>query len=136
MKGLLYAGMTWQGIVHWDDMRTVDYLLTRTEVDPQRIGCNGISLGRIPFTYLAGLDERIAAANVVGFMSTTRSMIHSHLDTHSWVHFPPTIHRYLDLPDIVSMMAPKPCGPTVYSRRSVPTLRHAGIRHQDRRDLR
>jgi dienelactone hydrolase len=108
VKGLLYAGMTWQGVVHWDDIRTVDYLLSRAEVDPKRIGCNGISLGGYRSLYLASLDERIDAANVVGFMSTARSMIHSHLDTHSWVHLPPTVHRYLDLPDVVSMMAPKP----------------------------
>ncbi len=108
VKALFYAGLTWQGILVNDDMRTVDYLLTRPEVDPQRIGCNGISLGGYRSLYLAGLDERIAAANVVGFMSTARSMIHSHLDRHSWSHFPPTIHRYLDMPDVVSMMAPKP----------------------------
>ena len=72
VKGLLYAGMTWQGVVHWDDIRTVDYLLSRAEVDPKRIGCNGISLGGYRSLYLAGLDERIAAANVVGFMSTAR----------------------------------------------------------------
>jgi hypothetical protein len=35
-------------------------------------------------------------------------MIKAHIDTHSWVHFLPTIHRSLDLPDVVSMMAPKP----------------------------
>ena len=108
VKALFYAGMTWQGIVFWDDIRTVDYLLTRPEVDPNRIGCNGISLGGYRSLFLAGLDERIAAANVAGFMSTVRPMIHSHLDTHSWVHFTPTLHRYLDLPDVVSMMAPKP----------------------------
>ena len=108
VKALLYAGMTWQGVVHWDDIRTVDYLLTRDEVDPKRIGCNGISLGGYRSLYLAALDERIAAANVAGFMSTVRDMMHSHMDTHSWVHFPPMIHRYLDLPDVVSLMAPKP----------------------------
>ncbi|NOX55759.1 MAG: prolyl oligopeptidase family serine peptidase [Planctomycetes bacterium] len=108
VKSLIYAGMTWPGIVVWDDIRTVDYLLTRPEVDPKRIGCNGISLGGYRSLFLAGLDERIAAANVVGFMSTVKSMIHARIDTHSWVHFPPTLHRYLDLPDVVSMMAPKP----------------------------
>ncbi len=108
VKALLYAGLTWQGILVNDDMRTVDYLLTRPEVDPKRIGCNGISLGGYRSFLLAGMDERIAAANVVGFMSTARSMIHAHLDTHSWSHFPPTVHRYLDMPDVVSMMAPKP----------------------------
>ena len=108
VKSLVYAGATWPGIVVWDDIRTIDYLLTRPEVDPQRIGCNGISMGGYRSLFLAGMDDRIAAANVAGFMSTVNEMTRAHIDTHSWVHFTPTLHRYLDLPDVVSMMAPKP----------------------------
>jgi hypothetical protein len=108
VKGLCYAGLTWPGIVFWDDIRTVDYLVSRPEVDPKRIGCLGISMGGWRTAFLAGLDERISAACVVGFMSTVRLMIKSHLDTHSFVHFVPGLHRWLDLPDVVSMLAPKP----------------------------
>lgn len=108
VKGLIFAGLTWPGIVFWDDMRTVDYLASREEVDPKRIGCMGISMGGYRSMFLSGLDERIAAACVVGFMSTTAPMIKAHCDTHSWVHFLPNLHRYMDWPDVVSMMAPKP----------------------------
>lgn len=44
-KSMTYAGTTWPGIITWDDMRTVDYLVTRPEVDARRIGCVGVSLG-------------------------------------------------------------------------------------------
>ncbi len=108
VKSLALAGYTWPGVVTWDDMRTVDYLLTRPEVDPTRVGCLGVSMGGHRTLYLAGLDERIAAACVVGFMSTVKPMIKAHVDTHSFVHFVPLLHQYLDLPDVVSMMAPKP----------------------------
>lgn len=108
VKSLVFAGLTWPGIVFWDDIRTVDYLVTRPEVNPKKIGCVGISMGGYRSLYLAGLDERIAAACVVGFLSTVQPMIQAHIDTHSWVHFVPGLHRYLDLPDVVSMMAPKP----------------------------
>ncbi len=108
VKSLTLAGYTWPGIVTWDDVRTVDYLTTRPEVDPQRIGCLGVSMGGHRTLYLAGLDERIAAACVVGFMSTAKPMIQAHVDTHSFVHFVPLLHQFLDLPDVVSMMAPKP----------------------------
>jgi dienelactone hydrolase len=108
VKSLTYAGLTWPGIVAWDDMRTVDYLVTRPEVDPQRIGCVGVSLGGYRSLFLAGLDDRIAAACVVGFMSTVRSMIKRHIDTHSFVHFTPALHRSLDLPDVVALRVPKP----------------------------
>ena len=107
-KSLFLAGKTWEGIVLWDDMRTVDYLLTRPEVDGSRIGCVGVSFGGYRSLFLAGMDERISAACVVGFMSTVKPMIRRHIDTHSWVHFVPAIHRYLDWPDIVALRAPKP----------------------------
>jgi hypothetical protein len=54
------------------------------------------------------LDDRISAACVAGFMSTVRPMIRAHMDTHSFVHFVPGLHRSLDLPDVVAMRAPKP----------------------------
>jgi len=108
VKSLDLAGYTWPGIVSWDDMRTVDYLVSRPEVDANRIGCLGVSMGGHRSLYLAGLDERIAAACVVGFMSTVRPMIKAHVDTHSFVHFVPGLHQHLDMPDVVSMMAPKP----------------------------
>jgi dienelactone hydrolase len=108
VKALVFAGLTWPGIVFWDDMRTVDYLLTRPEVDPRRIGCVGISMGGYRAIYLSALDERIAAGCIVGFMSTVKPMIQAHIDTHSWVHYLPALHRFLDLPDVASLAAPRP----------------------------
>jgi dienelactone hydrolase len=107
VKALTLAGATWPGVVFWDDLRTVDYLLTRPEVDPNRIGCQGVSMGGYRALFLAALDTRIRAACVVGFMSTVRPMIHAHVDTHSFVHFLPAIHRYLDWPDVASLTAPR-----------------------------
>lgn len=42
--GLFEAGVTWSGVMFLDDIRTVDYLVTRPEVDPERIGCCGLSV--------------------------------------------------------------------------------------------
>jgi hypothetical protein len=41
-------------------------------------------------------------------MSAVEPMIRAHIDTHSWVHFLPGLHRYLDLPDVASLAAPRP----------------------------
>lgn len=108
VKSLTWAGLTWPGIVFWDDIRTVDYLVSRPEVDRERIGCLGISMGGYRSCFLAALDERIQAACVTGFMSTLRPMIQAHVDTHSWVHYVPGLQKYLDLPDVASLHAPKP----------------------------
>lgn len=107
VKAMTLAGATWPGLVFWDDMRTVDYLLTRPEIDHTRIGCQGVSMGGYRALFLAALDTRIRAACVVGFMSTVRPMIHAHVDTHSFVHFLPALHRYLDWPDVASLTAPR-----------------------------
>lgn len=108
VKTLAYAGLSWPGIIGWDDIRTVDFLLTRPEIDPARIGCVGVSMGGWRSLVLAGLDDRIAAGCVVGFMSTAKPMMRKHMDTHSFVHFIPRLHDKLDLPDVVALRAPKP----------------------------
>ncbi len=46
----------------WDVMRLIDYLTTRQDVDPARIGLTGISKGGIETYLTAAADERVAAA--------------------------------------------------------------------------
>jgi len=46
----------------WDGMRGIDYLQSRPEVDPKRIGCTGNSGGGTQTSYLMSLDDRIIAA--------------------------------------------------------------------------
>ena len=46
----------------WDGIRAVDYLLSRPEVDPNRIGCTGQSGGGTMTMYLAALEPRIKVA--------------------------------------------------------------------------
>jgi len=46
----------------WDTMRAIDYLESRPEVDPQRIGCTGNSGGGILTAYVVALDDRVKAA--------------------------------------------------------------------------
>src|SRR5439155_6530289 len=64
------AGFTWSGVMFWDDIRTVDYLARRPGVDPNRIGCVGLSVGGLRSCHLAALDDRIKAAVVVGWMAS------------------------------------------------------------------
>jgi dienelactone hydrolase len=46
----------------WDGMRGIDYLQSRPEVDPRRVGCTGNSGGGTQTAYLMALDDRIRAA--------------------------------------------------------------------------
>ena len=74
-RSLFAAGVTWPGVLLWDDLRTVDYLVSRPEVDAQRLGCVGLSLGGYRSFLLAALDPRIRAAVDVGWMTSFASQI-------------------------------------------------------------
>ncbi len=56
----------------WDGMRAIDYLQSRPEVDPDKIGCTGISGGGNLTAMLMALDPRIDAAAPGCFITTTR----------------------------------------------------------------
>jgi dienelactone hydrolase len=104
--GLFEAGITWSGVMFLDDIHTVDYLVTRPEVDPNRIGCCGLSVGGFRSAHLAGLDPRIKAAVVVGWMSTYGSMLQEKLTSIGFMKVVPGLYQYMDLPDVVSLNVP------------------------------
>jgi cephalosporin-C deacetylase-like acetyl esterase len=59
----------------WDGMRAIDYLCARPEVDPQRIGCTGISGGGTMTSYLMALDHRIGAAAPGCYLTSFRRLL-------------------------------------------------------------
>jgi dienelactone hydrolase len=106
-RSIYAAGFTWPGVIFWDDIRTVDYLVTRPEVDRHRIGCVGLSVGGFRSCHLAALDDRIKCAVVVGWMTSfpyqlKRKVLHT--IGHSMIV--PGLYRDLDYPDVAAMAAP------------------------------
>jgi len=101
------AGFTWSGVMFTDDVRTVDYLVTRPEVDPARIGCVGLSVGGLRSCHLAALDDRIKAAVVVGWMASCRAQLKGHIrHTIGFTKLVPGLMRHLDYPDVASLAIP------------------------------
>jgi dienelactone hydrolase len=105
-KTLLASGASWPGLLAWDDRRTVDYLATRADVDPARIGCIGFSGGALRASLLAGSDPRIRAACVTAWMVEMGSLLPSHARRHTWMAYTPGLRRSLDLPDVAALVAP------------------------------
>ena len=105
-KNLFAAGATWPGLHTWDDMRAVDYLLTRSDVDPERIGCGGLSIGGLRSAHLIAADPRIKAATITGWMTEFAHQHRNHLRNHTWMIYVPGVYGAMDFPDIASLHAP------------------------------
>lgn len=60
--GALLVGQSTATYRIWDGIRSIDYLASRPEVDPKRLGCTGNSGGGTLTAYLMALDDRIVAA--------------------------------------------------------------------------
>jgi hypothetical protein len=89
-------------------MRTLDYLASRNDVDPTRLGCVGLSVGGYRSFLLAALDERIKAAVDVGWMTSYASQIRQHVTNTIGLSFHINgLYRYMDLPDLSALIAPR-----------------------------
>lgn len=68
-------GYTPAGVEVWNGIRAIDYLQSRSEVDPDRIGVTGRSGGGAMSWYLGALDDRLAAVIPVAGITD----LHDHL---------------------------------------------------------
>jgi dienelactone hydrolase len=107
-KSLFCAGTTWPGVFTAEDQRALDYLCSRGDVDPARVGCGGLSGGGLRTVYLGGLDDRIRCACCVGMMTTWRDYLLNKCHTHTWMIYIPGLPNDLDYPEILGLRVPLP----------------------------
>jgi len=107
-KSLFSAGLTWPGVTLAEDRAALDYLASRPDVDPERLGCGGLSGGGLRTAFLAGLDGRIRAAVSAGFMSTWQDFVLNTSYTHTWMIYVPGLAELLDFPEVLGLRAPLP----------------------------
>jgi dienelactone hydrolase len=107
-KSLFCAGTTWPGVFLYEDQIALDILSNRSDVDPDRMGCAGLSGGGLRTVYLGGLDHRIKCAVCVGFMTTWSDFLLNKSFTHTWMTYTPLLPKYLDFPEILGLRVPLP----------------------------
>lgn len=59
-KRMLWQGQLLWGMMLFDELQAVTYLRSRVEVDPERIGTFGLSMGSLKSWWLAALDPRVS----------------------------------------------------------------------------
>lgn len=92
----------------WDNIRGLDYLTSRPEVDAQRIGCAGNSGGGTQVTYLIGLDDRIKVAAPCSSVSNRERNLELTGPNDGCQHIPSEGKAQLEIADFLLMFAPKP----------------------------
>lgn len=107
-KSLFSGGTTWPGVFLAEDQRALDVLCARDDVDPERVGCGGLSGGGLRTVYLGGVDPRIRCAVCVGMMTTWDDFALNVSHTHTWMIYIPLLARELDYPEILALRAPLP----------------------------
>jgi len=92
----------------WDGIRAVDYLLSRKEVDPARIGITGRSGGGTQSAYIAAMDDRIYAAAPECYITNFTRLLQSIGNQDAEQNLFNEISRGIDHADLLSVRAPKP----------------------------
>ena len=91
----------------WDAMRSLDYLASRPEVDPTRIGAAGCSGGGALTTFIGALDARVKAMVPACYPSSFETLFATS-GPHGEMVFPHFLASGLDTADLIEMSAPKP----------------------------
>ncbi|HRS93679.1 MAG TPA: alpha/beta fold hydrolase [Candidatus Latescibacteria bacterium] len=101
-----YFGFSLLALQIHDGMRCIDYLQSRKEVDPSRIGCVGVSFGGTMTTYLAAMDRRVKAAVISCYLSTIVNGLRR--TNFCGAQYMPELRAHGDIPDVALLAAPRP----------------------------
>ena len=100
-------GSSLAGVVSYEDRIATNYLSSRPDVIADKLGCIGLSGGGNRAALLTATHARIAAAAIIGLMTTYEGLLDHNL-SHTWMLFPFVWSRYGDWPDLAACRAPRP----------------------------
>jgi hypothetical protein len=91
----------------WDIKCCIDYLETRAEVDPNRIGMMGLSQGGTMTAFTSAADPRIKAADIIGYINPWADF---GIDRANFCgsQIVPEVYKYFDTDEIAGLIAPRP----------------------------
>jgi hypothetical protein len=92
----------------WDGIRGIDYLVSRREVDPARIGVHGLSGGGTQTAYISAMDERVAASAPAGYITSYRRLMESIGVQDGEQNLYHETSSGIDHADLIEVRAPKP----------------------------
>lgn len=108
-KEMLWKGRVLWGMMVYDSLRALDYLVSRPDVDRNRIGTLGMSMGSTMAWWLAALDERVGVTVDICCLTDFESLIRRKgLSLHGLYYYVPGLLRHFDTAGINELIAPRP----------------------------
>jgi dienelactone hydrolase len=107
-KLMLWQGRTLWGMMLWDELRALDYLLGRPEVDPSRVGVFGLSMGATKAWWLSALDERIKLCIDLCCLTDYGSLIEAgNLSGHGLYYYVPSLLKHFSAAQVNELIVPR-----------------------------
>jgi len=108
-KHMLWHGQVLWGMMVYDSLRALDYLVRRPDVDPRRVATIGISMGSTMAWWAAALDTRIKVCVDICCQTDFQALIESQgLDGHGIYYYVPGLLKHFTTAGINALIAPRP----------------------------
>ncbi len=104
---LVLSGHTNAGLMVWDTIRALDYLLTREDVDPDRIAITGASGGGLNTLYSSVMDPRVQVAIPAVYVCQWEDFIATGI-WHCGCSHVPGLGRATNMGEMAALFAPAP----------------------------
>lgn len=100
----------------WDGIRAIDYLVSRREVDSERIGVTGFSGGGTISSYIGALDDRVKVAVPCSWATANKRLLETKGVQDAESDFYHGAIAGISFEDLIEVRAPKPTLLTFVSR--------------------
>jgi Abhydrolase family len=108
-KKMIWYGQVLFGMMIFDEHRAIDYLISRPEVDPKRIGAFGLSMGATKAWWLAALDPRVKLCIDLCCMTDFEELIKiNNLKGHGIYYYVPNLLNHFQTHQINELIVPRP----------------------------
>ena len=108
-KSMLWKGQVMWGMMVYDSLKAIDYVVSREDTDSKRIGALGMSMGSTMTIWTAALDPRIKTCVDICCLTDFEELEHQgNLDCHGIFYFVPSLRKHFTMADINALIAPRP----------------------------
>lgn len=107
-KAMLWRGQVLWGMMVYDSIRALDWLLTRGDVDGSRVATLGMSMGSSMAQWLGALDERVKVTVDICCLTEYHTLLaEKGLKGHGIYYYVPGLLKEFTASDINALIAPR-----------------------------